>query len=96
MGSKLRVLVIIPAYNEEESIVATVEELRSVVPEYDYVVVNDGPADQTAQICKEHEFQSVTSTCQPRAHGSVPDWDEIRLQSGLLFRTLLLALVDHN
>lgn len=49
-------LVIIPAYNEEESIVATVGELRSVVPEYDYVVVNNGSADQTAQICKEHDF----------------------------------------
>ena len=90
-------LVIIPAYNEEESIVVTVEELRSVVPEYDYVVVNDGSADQTAQICKEHDFNLLRlSTCQPGAHGSVPDWDEIRLQSGLLFRTFLLALVDHN
>lgn len=49
-----RLLVIIPAYNEEESILTTVTQLRAVCPAYDYLVVNDGSGDQTAAICREN------------------------------------------
>lgn len=52
-----RVLVIIPAYNEEESIVSTVEELLSVAPQFDYVIVNDGSRDNTRSICKERGYR---------------------------------------
>ena len=52
MGSKPRVLVIIPAYNEEESIVATVESV--VAAGYDYIVVNDGSRDATLAVCRSH------------------------------------------
>lgn len=47
-------LVIIPAYNEEESILNTVAELRRICPEYDYLIVNDGSTDKTASICREN------------------------------------------
>lgn len=50
----MKLLVIIPAYNEEENVLATVRELRRVCPEYDYLVVNDGSMDRTAAICREH------------------------------------------
>lgn len=52
MVSKSRVLVIIPAYNEEDNIVATVQSV--VDCGYDYVVVNDGSTDNTLQICKDN------------------------------------------
>lgn len=52
----MRLLVIIPAYNEEESILATVRNLREVCPQFDYLVVNDGSADRTAEICKENSL----------------------------------------
>ena len=52
MVSKSRVLVIIPAYNEEDNIVATVQSV--VDCGYDYVVVNDGSTDDTLQICKDN------------------------------------------
>ena len=45
-----KVLLIIPAYNEEANIQMVVEELRDHYPELDYVVVNDGSSDRTAQI----------------------------------------------
>ena len=52
MVSKSRVLVIIPAYNEEDNIVATVQSV--VGCGYDYVVVNDGSTDCTLQVCKDN------------------------------------------
>ena len=48
----MRLLVIIPAYNEEASIVSTVEELKAKSPGTDFVVVNDGSGDRTAEICR--------------------------------------------
>lgn len=52
-------LVIIPAYNEEESIVSTVQELIGKVPGVQYVVVNDGSLDSTAELCKMHNFNLI-------------------------------------
>lgn len=54
--SNKRLLVIIPAYNEEESISSTVDELTSTLPGVDYVVVNDGSKDGTERICLEHGY----------------------------------------
>ena len=42
-----KVLLIIPAYNEEANIQMVVEELRDHYPELDYVVVNDRSRDQS-------------------------------------------------
>ena len=44
-------LLVVPAFNEEESIAATIEILRS--QPYDFVIINDGSADRTAEIAKE-------------------------------------------
>lgn len=54
------VLAIIPAYNEEESIVSTVEDLLANAPGVDYVVVNDGSRDATAALCREHGFNLLS------------------------------------
>lgn len=52
-------LVIIPAYNEAACIVSTVSELMKVAPQFDYVVINDGSTDNTADLCLEHGFNLV-------------------------------------
>lgn len=51
-----KVLVIIPAYNEEANIATVVGELEAQFPQLDYVVVNDGSRDRTAQICRENGY----------------------------------------
>lgn len=56
----MRVLAIIPAYNEEASLAATVEELLAAQTGCDYLVVNDGSTDGTERICREHGFTHVT------------------------------------
>lgn len=48
---KNKVLVIIPAYNEEDNIVRVVEQFCDRYSRYDYVVINDGSRDHTADIC---------------------------------------------
>ena len=53
---KSDLLIIIPAYNEEENIEKVVENLRINYGQYDYIVVNDGSRDSTAQICREKGF----------------------------------------
>ena len=45
-----RVLVIIPAYNEEATIVSVIASVRAAVPECDIAVVDDGSSDRTAEL----------------------------------------------
>lgn len=52
-----RVLVIIPAYNESESILSTVHDVSSLG--YDYVVINDGSRDDTLEICRANGVNVV-------------------------------------
>jgi glycosyltransferase involved in cell wall biosynthesis len=47
------VLVIVPAYNEEESLPVTLDELRRRSPGLDVLVVDDGSRDRTAQVARE-------------------------------------------
>ena len=54
--NKDKLLVIIPAYNEAESIQKTVSQLTAVCPEVDYIVVDDGSADATAAICQKEGY----------------------------------------
>lgn len=51
-----RILVVIPAYNESENIERVVNNLRENYPQYDYIVVNDGSRDNTAEICKKNGY----------------------------------------
>ena len=43
-----KLLIVIPAYNEEGSIERVVDDLIQNYPQYDYVVVNDGSRDRPA------------------------------------------------
>ncbi len=51
-----KVLLVIPAYNEEKNIERVVKRLQEEFPELDYIVVNDGSRDKTASICREKGF----------------------------------------
>ncbi len=47
------VSVIIPAYNEAESIGRLVSKVRELYPDFDVIVVNDGSTDHTAQAAED-------------------------------------------
>ncbi len=52
----MKTLIIIPAYNEAESIEKVVNNIIENYPQYDYVVVNDGSTDATRKICKDNGY----------------------------------------
>lgn len=49
----LRTLIIIPAFNEEASLPAVLDELAVAVPDYHVVVVDDGSRDATASVAAQ-------------------------------------------
>lgn len=53
----LKVLIIIPAYNESENIKQVIKHLVDEAPQYDYLIVNDGSTDNTLSICEEQHYQ---------------------------------------
>ena len=49
-------IVIIPAFNESESIAKTVSNIRRFAPDYDIIVVNDCSKDKTLDICRRNDI----------------------------------------
>lgn len=52
----MKILIIIPAYNEAENIEKVVNNLTENYPQYDYLVVNDGSKDATGEICRRNHY----------------------------------------
>ncbi len=50
---KTEVSIIIPAYNEAQTIGDIVSKIRSLYPDFEIIVVNDGSTDDTAVIAKD-------------------------------------------
>ena len=50
----MKKLVIIPAFNESESIVNTVQNIQKNAPDYDVIVINDCSKDNTLELCREN------------------------------------------
>lgn len=55
----MRLLMIIPAYNEEDNIIRVVNTIKEQYPEYDYIVVNDGSTDHTSKRCHREGFEII-------------------------------------
>ena len=55
----MKLLIVIPAYNESMNIERVVDHLTHNFPQYDYVVVNDGSRDDTAAICRKRGYTLI-------------------------------------
>ena len=53
------ILVIIPACHEEMNITFVTENMIRNHPDLDYVIVNDGSQDRTAEICRRHSYHML-------------------------------------
>ena len=61
--NNMKILIIIPAYNEEESILSTVQTINEynihADTKLDYIVINDESTDKTKQIREDHHINHV-------------------------------------
>lgn len=55
-----KALIIIPAFNESESIQKTIEDIKSKDTGFDYVVINDCSTDNTLDILQKNGFNYVS------------------------------------
>lgn len=56
----MKILVIIPVYNEEQNIEKVVTQLTEIAPEVSYLIVNDCSDDNTIQICRQRGFHYIS------------------------------------
>lgn len=55
----MKVLLIIPAYNEEENILNTIKSITDYSQDIDYVVINDGSKDNTLKVLQENNINHI-------------------------------------
>ena len=56
----MRILIIIPAYNEEENILNTINNIKSYKKySLDYIVINDGSTDKTKDVLENNNINYV-------------------------------------
>ena len=61
--SKPRILVAIPAYNEEATIQRVVNTIREHLPGLDVLVVNDGSSDATGKVLRQLNVATAAHLC---------------------------------
>ncbi len=55
----MKILLIIPAYNEEENILNTCRKIEEYDKNIDYIVINDGSIDNTEKILQENNIKNI-------------------------------------
>ena len=81
-------LAIVPAYNEEDSIAATVRDIREHAPTFDVLVVDDGSTDRTADLARNagarvlrHPFNlGIGGAVQSGYQFALENWYDIAVQ----------------
>ena len=59
IGDGMKILVIIPAYNEEKNIINVVHNIKEHCPNVDYVIINDCSKDNTKKVIEENGFNYI-------------------------------------
>jgi glycosyltransferase involved in cell wall biosynthesis len=55
----MKVLALIPCYNEGESIKSTIRNLKEKIPDIDFIIVNDGSKDNTHDVCVKNNYPVI-------------------------------------
>lgn len=55
----LKSLLVIPAYNEEESLETTIDSIIAYDPCVNFLIVNDGSKDGTIEVCRENHYPFI-------------------------------------
>ncbi|MCI6514822.1 MAG: glycosyltransferase family 2 protein [Erysipelotrichaceae bacterium] len=78
----MKKLIIIPAYNESESIVNTVRNIQKKAPEFDYIVINDCSKDATLEVLKENNINHLNLPVNLGIGGAVQTGYKYALEKG--------------
>jgi glycosyltransferase involved in cell wall biosynthesis len=96
MSAQGGISVVIPVYNEEETLLATLSEIKKYLPKAGYpfeiIVVNDGSQDRTSELLQEEKDVEVITHPRKRGYGR-------SLKSGILkakFNKILIIDGDNT
>jgi glycosyltransferase involved in cell wall biosynthesis len=90
-----RILIIIPAYNEEANILSTVQKIESTTT-FDYVVINDGSTDQTLDILQKHNINHIHLPVNLGIGGAMQTGYKYAFRKGYDYAIQLDADGQHN
>jgi len=91
----VKVIVIIPAYNEEDSIVQTVENIKATTY-IDYIIINDGSTDNTRRLLDTHKFNHIDLPINLGIGGAMQTGYRYALNHGYDYAIQLDADGQHN
>ncbi len=77
-----RILIIVPAYNEAESLPALIAQLASLYPRYDVAVIDDGSSDGTSDAVRGTPARLVSLDCNLGIGGAVQTGFRIACDEG--------------
>ncbi|WP_341274256.1 glycosyltransferase family 2 protein [Clostridium beijerinckii] len=78
----LKILIIIPAYNEEKNIKQVVDNLIHNYPQYDYVIINDCSSDNTKKILEKNNYNHIDLPVNLGIGGGVQTGYKYALEKG--------------
>ena len=78
----MKILLIIPAYNEEENIIRVCKEIEEEKKEIDYIVINDGSTDNTLKLLEENNINHINLVHNLGIGGAVQTGYKYALEKG--------------
>ncbi len=78
----MRLLIIIPAYNEAENLKKVIDHLNHICPKYDYMIVNDGSTDATKKLCETNQYPVIHHPVNQGLTGAVRTGMRYALEHG--------------
>lgn len=78
----MKLLIIIPAYNEAQSLKGVIEHLQRTCPYYDYIIINDGSTDETRQVCENNSFNIINHSVNKGLSEAVRTGMKYALENG--------------
>ena len=81
-GGYMKKLIIIPAYNESESIEYTIEHIKKEAPDFDYVIINDCSSDNTVEILEKNHYNYISLPVNLGIGGAVQTGYKYALENG--------------
>ena len=88
----MRVLLIIPAYNEEKNIQRVIESLKVNLPDCDYVIVNDCSTDQTGDMCEKNQYNYIDLSINLGLAGAVQRAISMHMKMIMMWRFNMMGM----